>query len=75
MKIVDTLVVAQDKSIVILKADNKYYLLSVSQTDIKLITELEGFDESNVISVSEGSVYENIDFKNVLTQLLPKKKK
>lgn len=75
MKIVDTLVIAQDKSVVILKADHKYYLLSVSQADVKLITELEEFDEDNAVPVRDSSIYENAEFKNILAQLLPKKKK
>ena len=76
MKIVDTLVIAQDKSIVVLKVNNKYYLVSVSPTDIKLITEMENFDESNAEAVeNSGNIYENIDFKSILTQLMPNKRK
>lgn len=76
MKIVDTLVISQDKSIVILKADNKFYLLSVSPTDIKLITVMEEFDENNVTVIPDSSnTFENLDFKNILTQLLPNKRK
>lgn len=47
MKILDTLAVTQDKSVVILQADKKYLLLSVSQTEMKLITELEDFVPQN----------------------------
>ncbi|MPM79859.1 hypothetical protein SDC9_126901 [bioreactor metagenome] len=76
MKIVDTLVISQDKSIVILKADNKYYLLSVSPTDIKLITVMEEFDENNAtVMPTNSNTFENLDFKSILTQLLPNTKK
>lgn len=78
MKIVDTLVIAQDKSIMVIKVNNKYYLVSVSQSGIKLITEMENFDESNVEAVeNSGNIYENIDFKSIftqLTQMMPNKK-
>ena len=43
MKILDTLAITQDKSVVLLQADKKYLLLSVSPTEMKLITELEDF--------------------------------
>lgn len=76
MKIVDRLMIGQDKSIVVLKVDNKYYLLAVSQSDIKLITELDEYNESNTENASiNGNFYGNIDFKSILTQYFPNKKK
>lgn len=75
MKIVDRLSITQDKSIVVLKAGKKFYLLSVSPSDIKLITEMEEFDESAVTAINDGSINCNIDFKSILNQIFPTRKK
>jgi len=75
MKVVDRLVITQDKSIIVLKADNKYYLLAVSPTDIKLITELDEYNENNTAPEISGNIYQNIDFKSILFQYFPNKRK
>lgn len=73
MQVVDRLVVAQDKSILIVRADKKYYMLSLSSSDIRLIKELEDFDEATLSgSVEQGM---NLDFKGVLRERLLSKKK
>ncbi|MCI1930543.1 MAG: flagellar biosynthetic protein FliO [Clostridia bacterium] len=75
MKIVDRLSITQDKSIVILKAGGKFYLLAVSPSDIKLITELEEFDENSLAVINDSNIQGNLDFKSILNQIFPTRKK
>lgn len=76
MKILDTLAVTQDKSVIILEADKKHLLLSVSPTDIKLITELEGFvPQSTDLELEEKMPFsKHEEFKNFLLKYLGKQK-
>lgn len=76
MKILDTLAVTQDKSVIILEADKKYLLLSVSPTDIKLITELENFvPQSTDLELEEKTPFsKHEEFKNFLFKYLGKQK-
>ena len=74
MKIVDTLSVTQDKSIVILQTNESHLLLSVSPTDIKMITELKEFKISELDADSgESTSGQKEDFKRLLSQFMPKK--
>jgi len=74
MKIVDTLAVTQDKSILILQTNEKHLLLSVSPTDIKLITELENFEPSAVeMDFGDKKQGQNDEFKKLLSQFRLKK--
>ncbi|MFV0314200.1 MAG: FliO/MopB family protein [Anaerotignum sp.] len=75
MEIVDRLPITQDKSVIILKAEKKYYLLSLSQNDIRLIKELTDVDEDAFQVVDETQTQGEFDFKTVLTQYFPNKNK
>ena len=76
MKILDTLPVTQDKSVIILEADKKYLLLSVSPTDIKLITELEDFVPQSTDFVLEEKMpfSKPEEFKKIILKYLGKQK-
>lgn len=74
MKIVDTLIISQDKSIIILKAENKYYLMSSSAASINLITELKDFKETDSIKTEDVKIIEGIDFKDILNNAFQHRK-
>jgi len=76
MKIVDTLAVTQDKSVIILQADEKHLLLSVSPTEIKLITELENFvPQSEELNLEKKMPFsKNEEFKKLMSKYLGKQK-
>lgn len=76
MKILDTLAVTQDKSVIILQADKKHLLLSVSPTDIKLITELEDFvPQSSDFELEEKLPFsKQEEFKKLMLKYLGKQK-
>jgi len=76
MKIVDTIAVTQDKSVVILQADKKHLVLSVSPTEIKLITELENFvPQSTDLDLEEKMSFpKHEEFKNLMSKYLGKQK-
>lgn len=76
MKILDTLAVTQDKSVIILEAQKKHLLLSVSPTDIKLITELEDFvPQSTELELEEKTPFsKHEEFKKFLLKYLGKQK-
>jgi Flagellar biogenesis protein len=74
MKIEDTLAITQDKSIVILQADKKHLLLSVSPTDIKLITELENFVPQSMDLEEKLPFSKQEEFKKLMFKYLGKQK-
>ncbi|NCC16717.1 MAG: hypothetical protein EOM28_10265 [Clostridia bacterium] len=75
MEIVDRLPVSQDKSVVILKVEKNYYLLSLSQGGIGLIKELENIDEQVFQDMDEDQSKKEYDFKDVFSQYFVNKKK
>lgn len=76
MKILDTLAVTQDKSVIVLQAEEKYLLLSVSPTGIKLITELEDFvPESMDLELEGKTPFSKLEeFKKLVLKYLGKQK-
>ncbi len=75
MEVVDKLSITQDKSIIIVKVEKSYYLLSVSQNGIGLIKELDGVQEGTFNILDEVQGYKDHDFKEVLTQYFVNRKK
>ncbi len=75
MQIVDRLPISQDKSILILKVEKNYYLLSLSQNGIMLIKELENIDGQAFQDMEELHGKMEFDFKEVLSQYFTNKKK
>lgn len=75
MQIVDRLSISQDKSILILKVEGNYYLLSLSQNGIHLIKELENIDEQTFQDMEELHGKKGYDFKDVFSQYFANKKK
>ncbi|WP_312047340.1 FliO/MopB family protein [Anaerotignum sp.] len=75
MEIVDRLSISQDKSVVVLKVQKNYYLLSLSPNGVGLIKELDNIDEE-AFQITEGLHSKGeYDFREVLSQYLPGKKK
>lgn len=74
MKIIDTLVIAQDKSMLILKVNEKYYLLSISNSDIKLIKEFDDFKENDLSNENSLHSFKNNDFNRILKDFVNNKK-
>ena len=74
MKIIDVLAMAQDKSIIILKTNEKYYLLSVSNTEIKLIKELDDFKENEIPVENKFGNFKHSEFNRVLKGFIENKK-
>lgn len=75
MEIVDRLPVSQDKSIVVLRVQQSYYLLSISQNGVGLIKELENVSELDFQTQDAFGGKGEHDFKEVLTQYFSGKKK
>ncbi len=75
MEIVDRLSISQDKSVVVLKVQKNYYLLSLSQNGIGLIKELDNLDEEAFLTGEDIQSNSEYNFKEVLSQYLPGKKK
>ncbi|MDD4843558.1 MAG: flagellar biosynthetic protein FliO [Anaerotignum sp.] len=75
MQIVDRLPISQDKSILILKVQKNYYLLSLSQNGIMLIKELGNIDGQAFQDMEEFHGKMEFDFKEVLSQYFTNKKK
>ncbi|WMI80974.1 flagellar biosynthetic protein FliO [Anaerotignum sp. MB30-C6] len=75
MEIVDRLPITQDKSVVILKVEKHYYLLSLSPNGIGLIKELDDMDEEMFQTPEHFSAYKEHDFKDVLSQYFVNRKK
>ena len=74
MKIIDTLVIAQDKSMLILKVNEKYFLLSISNSDIKLIKEFDDFKENDLSNENSLHSFKNNDFNRILKDFVNNKK-
>lgn len=75
MEIVDRLSISQDKSVVVLKVQKNYYLLSLSPNGVGLIKELDNIDEEAFQNTEELRSIGEYDFKEILSQYLPRKKK
>lgn len=75
MEVVDRLPITQDKSIIIVKVEKNYYLLSVSQNGIGLIKELVGVDDGAFEVMDEFQGTKDHDFKEVLSQYFANRKK
>ncbi len=75
MEIVDRLPISQDKSIVVLRVQKSYYLLSLSQSGVGLIKELENADELDFQRQEPLGGKGEYDFKEVLSQYFSGRKK
>jgi len=75
MEIVDRLPISQDKSVVIMKVEKNYYLLSLSQNGIGLIKELDDINEEVFQSEEDFQSKKEHDFKDVLSQYFTNRKK
>lgn len=75
MQVLDTLIVTQDKTMIIAGINNKCYLFSVTPSDIKLIKELEDLKVSDFDTGSKDEIYNMSDFKNLIISKMPTGKK
>lgn len=75
MEIVDRMPISQDKSVLILKVEKNYYLLSLSQSGIGLIKELENVDEQTFQNMDEDQSKNEYNFKDVFSQYFANKNK
>ena len=71
IKVIDRVVLGQDKMIMIAAIGGKYYLIGSSTQSIQILTELDD-NASAEISYSE-STSDSGAFKNMLKGMLPKK--
>lgn len=75
MKVVDILSVTQDKQVIIVEISSRFFLLGVTSTNINMISELNSEDIHLVCDdKGEGNIQSG-DFKNMITRLMPQKKK
>lgn len=75
MKVIDVLALGQDKQVIIVELSNRFFLLGVTATNINMISEL---DEENLSFPSDDKGdgnSSNVDFKNMITKLMPQKRK
>ena len=70
ISVVETFKVAPNKYIQIIKLGNKYYSIGVSKENITFLTELT----EEQLDFTKADVKPNIDFKDVLNKVLPKRK-
>lgn len=66
MKIVDKIILGQNKFLAIAEINNKYYLLSITEKNISILKELE---ELNIIPEEEAS---SVDFSSIFKKFLKK---
>ena len=75
MKVVDILSIAQDKQIIIVEISNRFFLMGVTSSSINMISELDGVDiHLPCDDKGEGNI-QSVDFKNMITGLMPRNKK
>ena len=74
IKIIDRMILGQDKSIVIAKVGKKYYLLGVTSSGIHLISELQPDDIDMKPMDDKKETDGTAPFKNIFSDILLKKK-
>ena len=71
IKIVDRVVLGQDKMLLIAKVGGKHYLIGSSAQSVQILTELEGSEVEDILYPTTNSG--NISFKDALKGTLLKK--
>lgn len=69
INIVDKIVLGQNKYLAIVEISDKYYLLSITDSNINIIKELEEFEPS---SVEVDSFSANLEFNKILSRFIKK---
>lgn len=72
MRVIDRMAVGQDRSILIVEIQQKYYLVSNTAQNITILKELEGFSEPVVSDTAPKNFSES--FQTVLKNMIQKKK-
>lgn len=72
IQVIETFRLNQSKYIQIVKIGSRYIALGISKDHIEVLTELE--EDELKLTVSENLPEANIDFKDILTKLMNKKK-
>lgn len=72
MRVIDRLVVGQDRFIMIVVIEEKYYLVSATAQEIRILKELDDFEERPPAPVETKPFGES--FKTVLGNMMSKKK-
>lgn len=65
INIVDKVMLGQNKYMAIAEICNKYYLISITEKDIKIIKELEGF-----IPLPVAKAENDMEFSNIFNKIL-----
>lgn len=65
INIVDKVMLGQNKYLTIAEICNKYYLISITEKDIKIIKELEGF-----IPLPVANAENDMEFSNIFNKIL-----
>lgn len=66
MKIVDKIMLGQNKFLAIAEINYKYYLLSITENDIKILNELENF----ILGQDDEKTEKNIEFNKILEKFI-----
>ena len=74
MDIVDRMAVGQDRFLLIVKIQEKYYLVGTTGQSIQLLKELDDAVPLTPIEPQAGGGVDMTSFKNVLQNFMPKKK-
>ncbi len=69
MKIVDKLMLGQNRFLAIAEINYKYYLLSITEKDIKILNELENF----ILEQDDEKTEKNIEFNKILEKFIKTK--
>lgn len=71
IKIIDKMVLGQDKMIVIVQIGKKFFLIGVASSNIQMITELS---EEEIISYEKEETQISANFKEIFSKMKSKKK-
>lgn len=75
MKIIDKMVVGQNAMIAVIQLNNRYFLISVTSSDIHILKELEADDLILDNESKDKNSQMPQGFKDMLTKLMNQKKK
>lgn len=70
INIVDKIVLGQNKCLAIVEISGKYYLLSITDSSINIIKELEEFEPTSAENTD--SLSSNLDFNKILSRFIKK---
>ena len=69
IKVVDRIILGQDKSLAIVKVGNKYYLIGISSAGINMLNEVSPDDLQNIEQINKFDENKIPQFKNIFAEV------